>query len=106
MQHADPRSLASPGAALLARLRARFVRRRAGGRYRRGELPARSSRRRWPGWSTSPIGAASARMRATGDGAGLLIQVPHALFAADLAEAGAAGLAAGDYGVAMIFLPQ
>jgi glutamate synthase (ferredoxin) len=42
----------------------------------------------------------------TGDGAGLLIQVPHELFAPILAEAGKPELAAGDYGVAMVFLPQ
>ncbi len=42
----------------------------------------------------------------TGDGAGLLIQIPHDLFAPELAEAGAPGLAAGDYGVAMAFLPS
>ncbi|HEV2109278.1 MAG TPA: glutamate synthase large subunit [Thermomicrobiales bacterium] len=41
----------------------------------------------------------------TGDGAGLLIQIPHGLFAPVLAEAGAADLGTGDYGVAMIFLP-
>jgi glutamate synthase (NADPH) large chain len=42
----------------------------------------------------------------TGDGAGLLIQVPHGLFGPELEAAGATGLAAGDYGVAMVFLPQ
>jgi glutamate synthase (NADPH/NADH) large chain len=42
----------------------------------------------------------------TGDGAGLLIQVPHELFGSILAEAGKPGLAAGDFGVAMVFLPQ
>jgi len=42
----------------------------------------------------------------TGDGAGLLIQVPHALFAPVLAEAGAGDAGPGDYGVAMVFLPR
>lgn len=38
----------------------------------------------------------------TGDGAGILLQIPHALFVADLP----AGTGAGDYGVAMLFLPR
>ena len=42
----------------------------------------------------------------TGDGAGLLIQVPHALFAPVLVAAGAGELGAGEYGVAMAFLPR
>src|SRR5918999_4009198 len=42
----------------------------------------------------------------TGDGAGLLTQIPHALLAADLARLGAGDLGAGDYGVAMTFLPR
>lgn len=42
----------------------------------------------------------------TGDGAGILTQVPHELFAPELARLGAAGIAAGDYGVAMTFLPR
>jgi len=37
----------------------------------------------------------------TGDGAGVLLQVPHALFAQEFA-----GLVAGEYGVAMLFLPR
>jgi len=41
----------------------------------------------------------------TGDGAGLLIQIPHALFAPVLVTAGASDLGAGEYGVAMGFLP-
>ncbi len=41
----------------------------------------------------------------TGDGAGLMIQIPHALFARTLADAGRDKLGAGEYGVAMIFLP-
>ena len=42
----------------------------------------------------------------TGDGAGIMIQIPHALFASLLAKADEPGLVAGDYGVAMLFLPQ
>ncbi|MBA3275535.1 MAG: glutamate synthase subunit alpha, partial [Chloroflexia bacterium] len=42
----------------------------------------------------------------TGDGAGLLIQIPHGLFGPELAAAGEPGLGAGDYGVAMVFLPR
>src|SRR4051794_37055461 len=42
----------------------------------------------------------------TGDGAGLLTQLPHAIFAPALVALGAGDLAAGDYGVAMIFLPR
>ncbi len=41
----------------------------------------------------------------TGDGAGILIQLPHVLFSETLAESGASDLAPGDYGVAMLFLP-
>ena len=41
----------------------------------------------------------------TGDGAGLLIQIPHGLFGPLLAAAEFPGLGAGDYGVAMVFLP-
>jgi glutamate synthase domain-containing protein 2/glutamate synthase domain-containing protein 1/glutamate synthase domain-containing protein 3 len=41
----------------------------------------------------------------TGDGAGLLIQIPHKLFAPVLAQSGALDLLAGEYGVAMLFLP-
>ena len=41
----------------------------------------------------------------TGDGAGILIQVPHAFFAKDCAEQGIELPAAGEYGVAMCFLP-
>ncbi len=40
-----------------------------------------------------------------GDGAGILIQVPHGLFAEALAAAGATDVRPGDYGVAMAFLP-
>src|SRR3712207_9241567 len=42
----------------------------------------------------------------TGDGAGLLTQVPVALFAPELARLGQPDLAAGELGVAMLFLPQ
>ena len=49
-------------------------------------------------------GAVGADAR-TGDGAGIMIQVPHVLFAQVLAEAGHGDLAAGEYGVAMLFLP-
>ncbi len=41
----------------------------------------------------------------TGDGAGLLTQVPHALFAPDLARLAREGVAPGTLGVAMTFLP-
>ncbi|MFM9108628.1 MAG: glutamate synthase large subunit [Chloroflexota bacterium] len=41
----------------------------------------------------------------TGDGAGILTQVPFALFAPELAAAGRATLRPGDLGVAMVFLP-
>ncbi|HEV2074325.1 MAG TPA: glutamate synthase central domain-containing protein, partial [Thermomicrobiales bacterium] len=41
----------------------------------------------------------------TGDGAGILLQIPHALFEETLIEAGASDLKAGEYGVAMLFLP-
>jgi len=42
----------------------------------------------------------------TGDGAGLLIQIPHGFFEPVLAAAGILDLTAGDYGVAMVFLPR
>ncbi|MDF1503378.1 glutamate synthase large subunit [Roseisolibacter sp. H3M3-2] len=42
----------------------------------------------------------------TGDGAGVLTQLPHALLAADLAARGVEPPPAGAYGVAMCFLPQ
>ena len=42
----------------------------------------------------------------TGDGAGLLTQIPHMIFASELARLGAGELGAGDYGVAMCFLPR
>ena len=42
----------------------------------------------------------------TGDGAGLLVQIPAAIFAADLARFGYAPLAWGEFAVAMTFLPQ
>ena len=42
----------------------------------------------------------------TGDGAGLLIQVPHALFAETLSAAGAGDAAPLSYGVGMLFLPR
>ena len=41
----------------------------------------------------------------TGDGAGILIQVPHAFFAKECSELGMQLPAAGEYGVAMVFLP-
>jgi glutamate synthase domain-containing protein 2/glutamate synthase domain-containing protein 1/glutamate synthase domain-containing protein 3 len=41
----------------------------------------------------------------TGDGAGVLTQLPLALFAADLAAAGHEAVGPGDLGVAMVFLP-
>ena len=43
---------------------------------------------------------------ATGDGAGVLIQIPHAMLAARLSEQGIALPAKGSYGVGMVFLPQ
>ncbi|MDP9368817.1 MAG: glutamate synthase large subunit [Chloroflexota bacterium] len=42
----------------------------------------------------------------TGDGAGVLTQVPHGLLAPDLARLGHAGAAPGEVGVAMTFLPR
>ncbi len=42
----------------------------------------------------------------TGDGAGILTQIPHDFFAERLADHGMASLSSGDYGVAMIFLPD
>ena len=42
----------------------------------------------------------------TGDGAGILTQIPFALFAPELARRGRTGLRPGDVGVAMVFLPQ
>src|SRR5690554_3748064 len=50
-------------------------------------------------------GAVGADAR-TGDGAGVMIQVPHPLFAETLANTGHGDLGAGDYGVAMMFLPN
>jgi glutamate synthase (ferredoxin) len=42
----------------------------------------------------------------TGDGAGVLTQIPHALFADYLAELGSGPIAPGDLGVVMVFLPK
>ncbi len=42
----------------------------------------------------------------TGDGAGIQTQIPHELFAPDLARMGHGDAAPGDYAVAMLFLPQ
>ena len=42
----------------------------------------------------------------TGDGAGILTQMPHAFFAAKAAEAGFALPKAGDYGAGVVFLPR
>ncbi len=42
----------------------------------------------------------------TGDGAGILLQVPHDFFAAQVAKLGFQLPAFGDYGVGMIFLPK
>ncbi len=42
----------------------------------------------------------------TGDGAGILLQIPHDLYAADRAKAGGVLPPRGDYAVAMCFLPQ
>ncbi len=41
----------------------------------------------------------------TGDGAGLLIQIPHKFFARELAAQGVTLPPAGEYGVGMVFLP-
>src|SRR5438045_3955888 len=43
---------------------------------------------------------------ATGDGAGIMTQLPHALFARELAAAGASPLGPGELAVAALFLPQ
>ena len=42
----------------------------------------------------------------TGDGAGLLTQIPHAVLTGDLERLGAGEMQPGDYGVAMSFLPR
>ncbi|GBF75328.1 glutamate synthase subunit alpha [Paenibacillus sp. 598K] len=42
----------------------------------------------------------------TGDGAGILIQIPHGFFAREMAKADVVLPAEGDYAVGMIFLPQ
>ncbi len=44
--------------------------------------------------------------RKTGDGAGMLTQIPHEFFLSECAKAGFALPERGGYGVAMIFLPQ
>ena len=44
--------------------------------------------------------------RNSGDGAGILIQVPHRFFRKEAQKEGALLPAEGDYGVAMLFLPQ
>ena len=41
----------------------------------------------------------------TGDGAGILIQIPHTFFAREAASLGFTLPAAGEYGVGMVFLP-
>ncbi|MCB1888070.1 MAG: glutamate synthase subunit alpha, partial [Rhodocyclaceae bacterium] len=41
-----------------------------------------------------------------GDGAGLLIQIPDALYRADMAERGVELPPAGEYGVGMVFMPK
>ena len=41
----------------------------------------------------------------TGDGAGILIQMPHDFFSKECAQLGIKLSCAGDYGVGMIFLP-
>jgi glutamate synthase (ferredoxin) len=42
----------------------------------------------------------------TGDGAGILLQLPHAFFKRVLAEAGTELPEPGEYGVGMVFLPR
>ncbi|MBX3414507.1 MAG: glutamate synthase large subunit [Pirellulales bacterium] len=42
----------------------------------------------------------------TGDGAGILTQIPHDFFAAKAGEVGARLPAAGDYGIGIVFLPS
>src|SRR5690606_26439987 len=42
----------------------------------------------------------------TGDGAGILLQIPHAFFSAELGKQGIALPKEGDYAVGMIFMPQ
>ena len=41
-----------------------------------------------------------------GDGAGMLVQIPHAFFADELAQAGTTLPAEGEYGVGFFFMPQ
>ena len=50
-------------------------------------------------------GAVSADAK-TGDGAGVLTQIPHRLFAKVLTRLGAAGVAPGEYAIGVIFLPK
>jgi glutamate synthase domain-containing protein 2/glutamate synthase domain-containing protein 1/glutamate synthase domain-containing protein 3 len=50
-------------------------------------------------------GAAGAD-ESTGDGAGILLQIPHAFFSAEAARLGIGLPSRGQYGVAMLFLPQ
>ena len=50
-------------------------------------------------------GAAGAD-ESTGDGAGILLQVPHEFFAAEADRLGLRPAAPAGYGVAMLFLPQ
>ena len=50
-------------------------------------------------------GAVGADAR-TGDGAGIMIQVPHVLFADTLDDVGYGDLQQGEYGIAMLFLPR
>jgi len=49
---------------------------------------------------------ASGADESTGDGAGMLLQIPHEFFAGEAKRLGFALPAAGQYGVAMLFLPQ
>ena len=72
----------------------------------RAAAPTRSSPRACRSSPISTIAAASAPIRSLGDGAGCLIQIPDALFRA-WAEAERLSLPpAGDYAVAMCFLPR
>ncbi len=50
-------------------------------------------------------GAVSADLK-TGDGAGILTQIPHRFFATALSQMGAGRATPGDYGVGVMFLPQ
>ena len=66
----------------------------------------RSSRTRWRSCATSNIAARSAPIRAPGDGAGILVQIPHKFFAKKAAELGITLPEPGHYAVGSVFMPR